>query len=166
MSYSIIAAVGRERQIGVKGKLPWHLPDDLKRFKELTFGHTVIMGRNTYESIGHPLTNRRNIVVSSDPNFDVPPECMVVRSLNEAMGLTKADGEVFIIGGAKVFEQALPYTDKMYLTIVDETFPEADTFFPILDLTEWRVVQTSVSPKTKDNPFSQIFVLYERRKNQ
>lgn len=129
---SIIAAVGRNRELGKNNKLLWHIPEDMKRFKELTSGHAVIMGRKTFESIGRPLPHRTNIIVTRDPNFNAKG-CIIAHSLDEALRLAPlAQGnneEVFVIGGGQIYEQALPFTHKLYLTVVDaET--DADTFFP------------------------------------
>lgn len=163
MTYSIVAALGREREIGIRGKIPWRLPEDLKRFKKLTTGHTLIMGRKTYESIGRPLPNRKNIIVTRNKGFSAPEECLVVGSLQEALDLTMNDPETFIIGGAEIYTQALPLVQRMYLTKVDGNF-EADTFFPELDLSQWKIVETVNNPKSETNPFDFSFVLYERKK--
>ena len=125
---SLIAAMGKNRVMGHGGKIPWHLSADLKHFKEITTGHPVIMGRKTYESIGRALPGRTNIVLSRNPEF-APADVVLVPSLQEAFKLTEGAGEVFVIGGAQIFQQALPLTDKLYLTIVRGDF-ECDTFFP------------------------------------
>lgn len=166
MTKSIIAAIGRERELGVRNTIPWDLPEDRKKFKELTNGHTVIMGRNTYESIvnflGKPLPNRTNIIVTTDRNFKAPG-CIVVHSLEEAWSASP-DNEVFIIGGATIYEQTLPTADKIYLTEIDEVFPEADAFFPELNHDEWEAVQTVPLPKSDTNPINACLVVYEKRK--
>ncbi len=124
---SIIAAIDDKRGIGKKGILPWHLPEDLKRFKELTKGHSVIMGRNTFESIGKALPDRKNIIVTSDPNFAMYG-IEIVNSVDDA--LDKAGGgEVFVIGGAQIYNQTIEQVDKLYLTRVEGDF-SCDTFFP------------------------------------
>lgn len=131
---SIIAAIGENRELGKDNKLLWHIPEDLKRFKKLTQGHAVIMGRKTYESIGRPLPNRTNIIVTRDKQFRANG-CIVTYSIEEAINFKfeilnlKFKDEVFVIGGGQIYTQALPYADKLYLTIVEGTF-EADTFFP------------------------------------
>lgn len=127
---SIIAAIGKNRELGKDNKLLWRIPDDMKRFKMLTMGHPVIMGRTTYESIGKPLLGRINIVLTRDESFNVPG-CIVAYSLEEALTIARETDkeEIFIIGGGKVYEQALPLADKLYLTIVDGTY-DADTYFP------------------------------------
>lgn len=124
---SIIAGIGDNRELGKNNTLLWHIPEDMKRFKTLTTGHTVIMGRKTYESIGKPLPNRTNIVITSEKEF-LAPGCIIAHSLDEAIQKSH-DTETFIIGGASVYAQALPIADKLYLTKVKGTF-DADTFFP------------------------------------
>lgn len=129
-----VVAIGRNRELGKEGKLIWHIPDDLKRFKELTRGHPIIMGRKTFESIlsysGAPLPERTNIVVTRDPNWKYEG-VVVTRSLEEAMAKTREldSGEIHIGGGAQIYEQALPYIEKLYLTLIDDS-KEADSFFP------------------------------------
>lgn len=131
---SAIAALAKNRVIGSKGALPWNIPADMRRFRELTTGHTVVMGRRTYESIGHALPNRVNIVISRDTAF-VPADAHVVRSLEAAVSLAQDkekdhdDGEIFIIGGGQIYEAALPIIDRLYLTIVEGEFA-GDTYFP------------------------------------
>lgn len=123
---NIIAALDEKRGIGKNGKLPWYLPEDLKRFKEITTGHTVIMGRKTFESIGKPLPKRINIVITNNPNFQAE-DIVVCNSLDEA--LEKAKGNTFIIGGGEIFKQTILRADKLFLTLVKGDF-ECDTFFP------------------------------------
>jgi dihydrofolate reductase len=117
---SIVAAIGKNRELGRGNRLLWHIPDDLKRFKQLTMGHPVIMGRKTFESIGKPLPGRENLIVSRKG-----------LSLEQALQKAKAldQEEVFVIGGAQIYEQALPYTNRLYLTLIDDS-KDADTFFP------------------------------------
>lgn len=131
---SIIAAIGENREIGKSNELLWHIPDDLKRFKQLTLWHPVIMGRKTFESIasalGKPLPGRTNIVVTRDSTF-IYESVLVVHSIAEAIKRAKEidSEEVFVIGGAQIYEQALSFADKLYLTIIDDA-KEADAFFP------------------------------------
>lgn len=126
----MIVAVDETRAIGKDNKLLWHIPEDLKRFKELTTGHAVIMGENTYRSIGRPLPNRKNIVMTMSADLELPG-CLVVHSIEEALQLAKEEEmeEVFVIGGASIYKQFLPMVDRLYLTLVQGTH-EADTFFP------------------------------------
>ena len=120
----------KKRAIGYKNTLPWRIPDDLKRFKKLTSNHAVIMGRKTYDSIGHALPNRINIVLTRDKNWKAQ-NCLVVHSLEEALKMArkKEKQEIFIIGGAEIFKQSMDIADKLYLTVVEDE-PMADTFFP------------------------------------
>lgn len=130
-----MAIAGKNRVIGKKGGLPWYIPEELKRFKEITMGHPIIMGRKTYESIGKALPGRTNIIITSSPNYTAQG-CIVVHSLDEALQRARAD-EVFIIGGGEIYKQALPKADKLYLTKID-TEIEGDTFFP--DYSEFKKV--------------------------
>lgn len=128
---SLIAIIGKNRELGKDNKLIWNIPSDLKRFRQITRGHPVIMGRKTYESIGHPLPARQNIVISSNPSFSVEG-VVLVRSLDEAIDVAKnsvGSEEVFVIGGGKVYAQAIEQADRLYLTVVDAV-ADADTFFP------------------------------------
>lgn len=126
----MIVAVDEKRAIGKDNQLLWHIPEDLKRFKELTTDHTVIMGENTYRSIGRPLPNRKNIVVTLDESF-VASGCLMAHSINEALQRARENekDEVFIIGGASIYKQFLPMINRLYLTLVEGEH-EADTFFP------------------------------------
>lgn len=129
MKISIIVAVaGEKRVIGKKGGLPWHIPDELKRFKEITMGHPIIMGRITHESIGKVLPGRTNIVITHDPNY-LAEGCLVVCSLAEALQRTENAGEIFVIGGGQIYAEALPLADKLYLTYINKGI-EGDVFFP------------------------------------
>ncbi|PWB39121.1 MAG: diacylglycerol kinase [Parcubacteria group bacterium] len=129
---SIIAAIAKDRGIGYKNKLLVHLPDDLKHFKAITSGHIVIMGQTTFESLGSkPLPKRINVILSLDKNFVAPVDCPVFHSIEEALNWSKksGDSEIFFIGGASIYRQAIKYADKLYLTMIDAVYP-ADTFFP------------------------------------
>lgn len=124
---SIIAAIGKNRVLGKGNELLWRIPDDLKRFKELTTGHAIIMGSKTYESIGKPLPNRTNIILTRNYNYDAPG-AVIVNSMEEALEAA-GEGEVFVIGGGQIYSLALPFTDKLYLTLIDDE-KEGDAFFP------------------------------------
>ena len=127
---SIIAAIGKNRELGKNNDLIWRISADLKRVKALTTGHTIVMGRKTYESIGRPLPNRHNIVITRDTGF-AAPGCTVVHSLEDALkNAAEDENEIFIFGGAEIYRQALPLTDHLYLTLIEATDPNADTFFP------------------------------------
>lgn len=137
MEIAIIVAVADNGVIGVDGALPWHLPGDLRRFRERTLGHHVVMGRHTYVSIGRPLPGRHNVVLSRDPALRLPG-CTVVGSLGAALEVARAGGdtEAFVIGGAALYREALPIADRIYLTRVHAS-PPGDTHFPALDPTQW-----------------------------
>lgn len=143
---SIIAAIGSNRELGENNKLLWHIPEDLERFKEITSHHPVIMGRKTYESIGRPLPERVNIIVTHDKNFS-RPGCLTAGSLEEAitMARKKDKNEIFIIGGGQIYDQAIGIADKLYLTKVEGNF-EADTFFP-----DYSRFKTIISQKTVED---------------
>lgn len=128
---SAIAAIGRNRELGTKNQLSWRIKADLKRVKELTTGHPLIMGRKTYESIGHPLPDRTNIIVTHDPSYTAEG-CVVMHSLEEALAHahTIDTKEIFIFGGAQIYAEALPCIQKLYLTRIDAEDPHADVFFP------------------------------------
>jgi dihydrofolate reductase len=128
---SLIAVIGKNRELGKDKQLLWHIPGDLPRFKQITMGHPIIMGRKTYESFGHPLPGRTNILVTRDLSFAVPG-LQVVHSLDEALMLAKASEggeEIFVIGGGEIYKQIIDRADRLYLTLVDRE-AEADTFFP------------------------------------
>ena len=137
-----IVAMGRDRSIGFQGDMPWHIPEDLKHFKQLTTGHPVIMGRATWESLPKkPLPGRRNIVVTRQADYEAEG-AEKAGSIEEAVAMCEIAEEPFIIGGASVYEQALPLLTRVYVTLVDGEFPEADRFFPELDPGEWEEGET------------------------
>ena len=157
---SIIAAVAKNRAIGFENKLIYWLPNDLKRFKALTTGHTIVMGRNTYESLPKgALPNRRNVVLSRTTK--VLPGCDVYPTLEAALQSCTADEDVYIIGGARVYEQAMPIADRLCLTEVNDTPAEADAFFP--DYSEgWRIEKKEAHPKDERHDFEYAFADYVR----
>jgi dihydrofolate reductase len=126
---SIIAAIGKNRELGKDNKLLWHIPEDFKRFKTLTSGHIVIMGRKTFESIGRPLPNRTNYIITRNKDYKAVG-CQVFNSLEEVIGDSKLTEEIFVIGGAEIYKQAIKYADKLCLTLVDKEYSDADAFFP------------------------------------
>ncbi|MCG2634082.1 MAG: type 3 dihydrofolate reductase [Gammaproteobacteria bacterium] len=162
MRLSLIAAVARNRVIGVNGELPWHLPADLKQFRKLTLGKPIIMGRATYESIGRPLPERLNIVISTNPNFQAPG-CCVAQSLAEGIAAAGDTPEVMIIGGEQLSRQALPQADRLYLTLVDAAV-EGDRHFPDYDPNEWRESNRSCFDADAINPHGYCFVELQRLK--
>ena len=150
MTVSIIVAIAENNAIGKDNKLLWSLPRDLKHFKEITSGHTVIMGRKTYDSMGKSLPNRRNIIITRQEDMLIIG-VEVVNTLEHALALCADEEEVFIIGGAQIYEQALQLTDKIYLTVVHESY-EADTVFPELDPERWTVLSSELHlPDEKNN---------------
>lgn len=157
---TMIFAMGRNRVIGRDNKLPWHLPADLKYFRSVTTGSTVIMGRHTHESIGRPLPNRRNIVISSNPAYEAEG-CEVIRHIEEILPYATAEEEVFVIGGAGLFSLLLPHASKMHITWINETF-EGDTFLPEWDNDDWRLVSDTPGPRDENNPYDYAFRVYER----
>jgi len=163
MIVSIIVATGRNNEIGINGGLLCHLPADLKHFKEITSGHPVIMGRKTFQSLPKgPLPNRRNIVISRNPSLKIEG-VEVYSSLDHAFIKLIDEDEVFIIGGAQIYEQALPIADKIYLTKINASFPEADVFFPQIDFSVWREADRETFLADEKNPYSFSFIEYERR---
>jgi dihydrofolate reductase len=161
-SISIIVALAKDNGIGKDNKLLCHIPGDLKRFREITTGHTVIMGKNTFFSLpGGPLKDRRNIVISDNRN-DHFAGCETAYSLAEALELCDDNRENFVIGGASIYRQFLPFATKLYLTLVDKSF-EADTFFPVLDPDDWEEI--SRENKEAGNPadFSYAYVILQRK---
>ena len=159
MRINIIAAVAKNRAIGFENKLIYWLPNDLKRFKALTTGHTIIMGRNTYLSLPKgALPNRRNVVLSS--TISELPGCDVYPTLDAALKSCRPDEAIYIIGGARVYEQAISMADRLCLTEVDDTPAQADAFFP--DYSDWQVVNKEAHPKDERHAFEYAFTDYER----
>jgi len=160
MLVSIIVAASANNVIGVDGDLPWHLPEDLQRFKQTTMGKPMIMGRLTYASIGRALPGRRSIVLTRQPDFSADG-CEIASSPEEAIGMAGDVAEVMVIGGGKVYEQMLPMTDRIYLTRV-QTEIEGDTFFPLLAESEWHVIETEELPAGEERPLGFAFQTIER----
>lgn len=159
---SIIVAIGSRYEIGKDNKLLWHLPDDLKRFKLLTEGHHLIMGRNTYLSLPvRPLKNRISVVITDQPgeNFE---GCITVSTIEEALKVSESDTERFIIGGASIYRQMFNFSDKLYLTKVHASF-EADTWFPEVKDTEWEVLGSTDHPVDEKHPYAFTFVDLKRK---
>jgi len=160
---SIIVAVAENNAIGKNNKLLWHIPEDLKRFKQITTGHTVVMGKRTWESLPiRPLPNRRNMVITDDPT-DVFTGAEMVMSIKAALNLMKTGDEYFIIGGASVYSQFLPLCDRLYLTKVHQSY-EADVFFPELNLSQWNLISSEFHPPDNHNDFSYTHLILDRKK--
>lgn len=165
MKIALVVAAARNRAIGLNNKMPWHLPEDLKYFKRVTMGKPVIMGRNTFESIGKPLPGRPNIVISRNADYKAEG-IKLVNSLDAALQvaaqlLAPSGDEVMVIGGAQIYAQALAKADRLYLTEVDAE-PEADAFFPAIDRSAWREMAREIHEACERNPYPYSFVVLER----
>jgi dihydrofolate reductase len=158
---SIVVAVSENNAIGKNNELLWHLPADLKHFKNITTGHTIIMGRKTFDSIGRALPNRRNIVITRQASLAVEG-VEFVNSLNEALELCIDKEQAYIIGGAEIYRQALPFCDRIYLTRVHQYF-EGDAFFPELDEHNWQETEKHDYLPDEKNKFAYTFSTLERR---
>ncbi len=163
MKLSIVAAIGNNNVIGKDNNLIWHLPADLKYFKTLTMGHTMIMGRKTFESIGKALPGRKTIILSSSHTF-YAEGCQVARSMAEALEMAAKDKEVFVVGGSEVYAQALQLskTRYMYLTRVYASF-DGDAFFPDFDDSQWELISMEDHQPDEKNPYAYSFLKYKRK---
>ena len=162
---TLIVAMGKNREIGKENQLLWHLPKDLKRFKELTSGHPIIMGRKTYESIGKPLPNRTNIVISRKNDW-FEEGILIVGSIKEAVKFAKKiDEEVFVLGGGNIYEQTIDLADKLEVTLVDAVL-DADTFFPKINEKIWQKTNEERHQKDEKNEFDFCFQTFERIKEK
>jgi len=157
---SIIVAMAKNRVIGAKGAIPWHLPEELKRFKRLTLGHHMIMGRRTWESIGRLLPGRTSVIVTRQRGYRVPG-AKVVHSLDEALAACGADDEIFVIGGAELYAQALARAGRLYVTTVDADIP-GDTLMPDYADAEWRETSAESFPADERHRYAFRCVVYER----
>lgn len=160
MRLSLIVAMSRNRVIGRAGTLPWRLNADLRRFKRLTTGHPLIMGRKTFESIGRVLPERTSIIITRQLEFQ-PAGVLVAHSLDEAIQLAGDSDEAFIIGGAQIYREALSRVDRMYITAVDADLP-GDTFFPTYDDSQWQLVERADQPLDDKNSLACRFLVYDR----
>jgi dihydrofolate reductase len=160
---TIIVAAGENDAIGKDNQLIWHLSDDLKRFKKLTSGHHIIMGRKTFESFPQPLPNRIHIVITRQQNYQVPNSVIVVNSLEDALDAAKNDSQPFIIGGGEIYKQSISIADKIELTRVHHSFKNADTFFPIVDSSIWKVVSNTFHDKDEDHEYPFTFTTYLKK---
>lgn len=158
---SLIVAAGENNEIGKAGKMPWHLPADLRHFKTVTLGKPVIMGRRTFESIGKPLPERRNIVVTRDQKWRTAG-CEVAHSLPEALVMAAGEPEIMLIGGGQLYREAVPRAQRIYLTRVHAEF-NADTFFPTLDMAQWREIAREAHPADERNAYACSFLVLERK---
>ncbi|MDD3608786.1 MAG: type 3 dihydrofolate reductase [Halothiobacillaceae bacterium] len=160
MRISLIAALDRHNLIGRDNGLPWYLPADLRRFKQLTLGKPIVMGRRTYESIGRVLPGRDNIIISRENGYRVEG-ARVVHGLDEALEAASGAEEVMVIGGANIYFQFLPRADRMYLTLVHGSF-EGDAWFPAYNRRDWRLIVEENHPADKENPWPHSFLTYQR----
>ena len=158
---SAIVAAADNNAIGKGNQLLWHLPNDLRFFKKTTSGHTVIMGRKTYESVGKPLPNRRNVVITRQEGYTLAG-AEVVHSLDEALAGCAGEEEVFIVGGAEIYRQALPLTNRVYLTQVHAQL-EGDAYFPELDKNEWKLETAESHNPDERHAYGYTFKVYERK---
>ena len=156
---SLIAAVARNRTIGLNNNLPWHLPEDLRHFRALTTGHHIIMGRKTYESLGRLLPERRTVIVTHNTEYAVAG-AVVAHTLEQALEASAGDDEAFIIGGARLYQDGLKLAQKMYITEIDADFA-GDVFFPEFDLAEWQEARREPQVSAQGLPFA--YVIYERK---
>lgn len=159
---SLLLAMDQKRTIGKDNDLPWHLPADLAFFKRVTMGHPIVMGRKTHESIGRALPGRTNIIITRDKNYTAQG-CKVIHTIDEIKNIEEnREDEIFVIGGAEIFNKTLQFADKLYITHIEETF-EGDTFFPKIEESEWELVSKEKGIKDERNPYDYFFLLYKRK---
>lgn len=157
----LIAAAAQNNALGKNNQLVWHLPNDFKRFKALTTGHHIIMGRKTFESFPKPLPNRTHIVISRQDNYS-PEGCIVVDSMEKALEIVPKDKNVFIIGGGEIYRIGIHLADKIELTRISETF-EADTFFPEIDPDQWELEQEEFHSKDENHQYDFCYQTFVRK---
>jgi dihydrofolate reductase len=158
---TLIAAVAQNYALGLNNQLLWHLPDDFKRFKKITSGHYIIMGRKTFESFPKPLPNRTHVIITRQKEY-IFEDCIIVSSLQKAIDICPPDEEIFIIGGGEIYNQSIEIADKLDITRVHHTF-EADAFFPEIDLKKWKLVAAEFHPKDEKHQFDFTFQTYLRK---
>lgn len=159
----LIAAAGENNELGRESDLPWHLPDDFKRFKQLTMGHPMIMGRKTFDTFPRPLPGRQHIILTRDPHYRADyPGCQVVNSMEGALEAANGAGAVYIIGGGEIYRQALPLATKIELTRVHGDFP-ADTFFPSFDRENWELTDSRRHPVDAEHAYPFTYETYVRK---
>lgn len=159
---TIIVAAGENNAIGKDNDLIWHLSDDLKRFKSLTNGHHIIMGRKTFESFPKPLPNRTHIVITRQEGYKAPDGVIIVNNMDDALDAARQDQQPFIIGGGEIYKQAMPLADRLELTRVHHSFEDADTFFPDIDTRHWKEVQSDFREKDDKHKYAFTFFTYQR----
>lgn len=162
-SIILIAAASKNNALGKDNDLLWHLPDDFKRFKKLTTGHQIIMGRKTFESFPKPLPNRTHIIITRDRDYTVDfDSCIVVHSIEAALELVKNDHKAFIIGGGEIYRQCEKFANRIELTRVHKAF-EADTFFPEIDLNDWELIAEEYHPRDEKHQYDFTYLTYLRK---
>ena len=161
MRLSIVVAMDSNRLIGKDNGLPWHLPADLAFFKKLTTGNTILMGRKTFDSIGRPLPNLRNLVITRNADIEIT-DCEVVNSIEKALSLVQSETEMMVIGGAKLYQQILPIADRLYITQVEGEF-DGDTYFPHYDEDDWLEVSCESHQPDEKNKHAYHFILLKRK---
>lgn len=158
---TLIAAVAENNALGKDNQLLWHLPNDFKRFKNITSDHYIIMGRKTFESFPKPLPNRIHVIITRQKNY-VQENCIIVDSLQNAIAVCPSDEEVFIIGGGEIYTQSIEIADKLDITRVHHTF-DADTFFPEIDTEKWELTSSVFNPKDEKHLFDYTFQTFLRK---
>ena len=160
---SIIVAVANNNVIGKDNQLIWHLPEDLKRFKRLTTGHTIIMGRKTFESLGRILPNRKHIILCNDAQLQIEDENVeILEDIALLKPYIESEEENFIIGGATIYKLLMPYANKMYITHINQAF-EGDVYFPEIKQEEWKIIEKEKGLKDEKNPYDYEYVTYTRK---
>lgn len=152
--------MSKNRVIGCNNQLPWHMPADLKRFKQLTLNKTVIMGRKTFESIGHALPDRENIIITHQKDYSAN-HCKIAHSLKDALSLSSHQ-DVFIIGGQTIYEQALSIANQLFITLIDETI-SGDTFFPEIQKEKWQLISNEKHERDEKNQYAYEFLIYQKK---
>lgn len=160
---SIIVAIAKNNVIGKDNKLIWHLPEDLKRFKKITTGHTIIMGRKTFESLGRVLPNRKHIVLCNDAQLNIDDENVeIINSVDKLEKYENSENENFVIGGASIYKLLLPKTNKLYITRINQEF-EGDVYFPEINESEWKIVEQEKGIKDENNPYDYEYITCVRK---
>lgn len=159
---TLIAAIGEKNELGKDNQLVWHLPEDFKRFKSITSGHYIILGRKTFESFPKPLPNRTHVIITRQKDY-APENCIVVNSIKDAVAACTKEQDVFVIGGGEIYKQSIEIADKLEVTRVHHTF-EADTFFPEIDLEKWKLDFEEFHQKDEKHNFDFTFLTYTRKR--
>lgn len=164
MKISLIVAMASNRVIGRDGQMPWHLSADLQRFKQITLGSPILMGRKTHEAIGRPLPGRQNLIISRNSDYQIPG-CQVFDDIQKALQTVAGSDELFVIGGATLYEALLPYADYLYLTVIDKAFA-GDTYFPEIDPAAWHEISREDIGNDPSVDFSYSFLTLQNRQKQ